>query len=113
MYQHISEQSIYQYFGDDDPDMIRQMVEIIIDTNIKDLKELETFYEQKDYVTIKKRCHKSKPSMSYIGAEDTRNLLESIEADLESSHPINIELQQHLAVIEEELNQFLLGIDQA
>ena len=111
MYQIISEQSIYQYFGDDDPDMIREMIQIILDTNIKDLKELGSFYDEKDYNTIKKRCHKAKPSMSYIGAIKTRKTLEEIEANLESSAPVNDSLQKQILLIESELNTFISRIN--
>ncbi|WP_111669709.1 Hpt domain-containing protein [Algoriphagus litoralis] len=111
MYQIISEQSIYQYFGDDDPDMIREMIQIILDTNIKDLKELGSFYHEKDYNTIKKRCHKAKPSMSYIGAIKTRKTLEEIEANLESSAPLNDSLQKQILLIESELNTFISRIN--
>jgi HPt (histidine-containing phosphotransfer) domain-containing protein len=111
MYQIISEQSIYQYFGDDDPDMIRQMIQIILDTNIKDLKELGTFYEEGDFATIKKRCHKAKPSMSYIGAIKTRKTLEEIESNLENSAPLNNSLQEQIQLIEAELNSFVSAIN--
>lgn len=107
MYKIISEQAIYQYFGDDDPDMIREMIQIILDTNIQDLKELDTFYAINDFKTIKKRCHKAKPSMSYIGAVKTRKLLEDIEANLEDSEGINEKLQAEIRIIESELAQFL------
>jgi HPt (histidine-containing phosphotransfer) domain-containing protein len=111
MYQIISEQSIYQYFGDDDTDMIREMIQIILDTNIKDLKELGSFYDEEDYVTIKKRCHKAKPSMSYIGAIKTRKTLEEIEANLENSAPLNESLQEQIRLIETELNIFVSSIN--
>lgn len=111
MYQIISEQSIYQYFGDDDPEMIREMIQIIIDTNIKDLKELGLFYSDGDFSTIKKRCHKAKPSMSYIGAVKTRKTLEEIEANLENSAVLNKSLQEQLQLIESELNLFISGIN--
>lgn len=107
MYQIISEQSIYQYFGDDDPDMTKEMIQIILDTNIKDLKELNEFYKKKDFDTIKRRCHKAKPTMSYIGALKTRKLLEEIDANLENSSEINSSLQKHLDLIVGELNEFL------
>ncbi|MCS5489608.1 Hpt domain-containing protein [Algoriphagus limi] len=107
MYQYISESSIYQYFGEDDPDMIREMIQIILDTNIHDLEELPHFYHEKDFLTIKKRCHKAKPSMSYIGAVKTRKLLEEIEENLEASQDINEMLQSHLAGIKRELGDFL------
>ncbi|MBN3582225.1 Hpt domain-containing protein [Algoriphagus aestuarii] len=110
MYQIINEQSIYQYFGEDDPEMTREMIQIILDTNIKDLKELDEFYEKKDYLTIKKRCHKAKPTMSYIGALKSRKLLEEIDANLESSENLNKSLQSHLDLIIEELNDFLISL---
>lgn len=111
MYNYISEQSIYQYFGEDDPEMIKEMVQIILETNVKDLQNLEDLYSQSDFLTIKKRCHKAKPSMSYIGAIKTKKILEEIEADLENSHPKSQELQNHLQAIELELNEFLKTID--
>ncbi|WPR77444.1 Hpt domain-containing protein [Algoriphagus sp. NG3] len=107
MYQLISEQAIYQYFGDDDPEMIKEMVQIILDTNIQDLKDLPAFYEKGDFITIKKRCHKAKPSMSYIGAQQTRKILEAIENQPETSHALNEELQDKLILIESELISFL------
>ena len=110
MYQLISEQSIYQYFGDDDLDMVREMIQIILDTNIKDLKELNLFYQNSDYATIKRRCHKAKPSMSYIGAIKTRKTLEEIEANLEGSSELNDTLQLQIRLIETELLRFVSSI---
>jgi hypothetical protein len=107
MYQLISEQSIYQYFGDDDPDMVKTMIQIILDTNIPDLKELTDFYEKNDFVTIKKRIHKAKPTMSYIGALSTKKLMESIEENVQDSLHLNKQLQSNLITIEKELREFL------
>ena len=107
MYQYISEQSIYQYFGEDEPEMIREMVQIILDTNVIDLKELDGFFKQSDFQTIKKRCHKAKPSMSYIGAQKTRKLLEEVENNPAKYQELNESLQAQLIAIEEELKQFL------
>jgi HPt (histidine-containing phosphotransfer) domain-containing protein len=110
MYQLISEQSIYQYFGDDDPEMVKEMIQIILDTNIKDLKELGAYYELGDFASIKKKCHKAKPSMSYIGAMKTRKTLEEIESKLETSQDLNDSLQDQLSIIEEELQKFITAI---
>ena len=110
MYQLINESTIYQYFGDDDLDMVRSMISIILETNIHDLKELNSFYQDKDFETIKKRCHKAKPSMSYIGALSSKKLLEEIEADLENSASLNEKLQENLSIIENELKDFLAKI---
>jgi HPt (histidine-containing phosphotransfer) domain-containing protein len=110
MYQLISPQTIIQYFGDDDKDMLREMVQIILDTNLNDLKQLQPFYDAGDFGTIKKKCHKAKPSMSYVGAVDTRKILEQIEADLENSAPKYKMLLEHIAIIEDELKNFLKTI---
>lgn len=110
MYKLISPQSIYQYFGDDDPELIRDMVTIILETSIQDLRELSSLYEQSDFVVIKKRCHKAKPSMSYIGAISSRKILEQIESDVEDSANLNLELQENLNGIEIELKDFLQNL---
>lgn len=107
MYQLINEKTILQYFGDDDPEMLNEMVQIIIDINIKELKGLDHFYSISDYQTIKKLCHKSKPCMSYIGAQSTKKILEDIESNLENSHQLNETLQSHLVIIEDELTRFM------
>ena len=107
MYQLINEKTILQYFGNDDPVMLREMVQIIIDINLKELKNLNQSYLNADYSTIKKCCHKSKPSMSYIGALKTRKILEDIESDIENSHELYETLQSHLLVIEAELIKFM------
>lgn len=107
MNEFINPQTIFQYFGDDDKEMIREMIQIILDTNLYDLKQLDVHYEEKDYLTVKKKCHKVKPSMSYIGAIDSRKMLESIEADLENSYPIYMSLKRNIEMIEIELKDFL------
>jgi HPt (histidine-containing phosphotransfer) domain-containing protein len=107
MYQLISEKAIYQYFGDDDPEMVTEMITIILNTNLKDLKDMEGLYQQGDFATIKKRCHKAKPSMSYIGALTVRKTLEQIEENLENSHSLHLTLQSQLNIVETELTDFL------
>jgi HPt (histidine-containing phosphotransfer) domain-containing protein len=107
MYQLISPQTIIQYFGDDDNEMLKEMIQIILDTNLTDLKHLDDYYEAKDFASIKKKCHKAKPSMSYVGAIDSRKLLEKIESDLENSYKTYQKLLEHIKIIEVELNDFL------
>ncbi|MDR7128208.1 HPt (histidine-containing phosphotransfer) domain-containing protein [Algoriphagus sp. 4150] len=111
MYKFISTQSIYQYFGEDKPEMIREMIQIILDTNIKDLKELDTYYKLDQYATVNNRCHKAKPTMVYIGAQKTRKILEEIETNPGDFPELNESLQAHLIEIETELNQFLATLN--
>lgn len=107
MYQLINPQTIFQFFGDEDEDMLREMIQIILDTNFQDLKHLDQYYESGDLVMVKKKCHKAKPSMSYVGAMKTRKLLEEIERDLENSYPKYQELLKDLDILDSELRHFL------
>lgn len=107
MYQLISPQTIFQYFGDDDKEMLQEMIQIILDSNLKDLRNMDDLYSSQDWAQIKRRCHKAKPSLSYIGAIQTRKILESIEGDLENSHQHFNELLHDIEIIEKELNTFL------
>lgn len=111
MYHFISEQSIYQYFGEDDLEMIKEMVQIILCTNIRDLKQLDNFKQQDDYTSIQKCCHKAKPTMSYIGALKTKKILEEIEHNHVNFQELNNRLQSHLIEIETELNQFVKALN--
>ena len=83
------------------------MIQIILDSNLQDLKNMEDLYASKDWEMIKKRCHKAKPSMSYIGAIQTRKILEAIESDLENSQNNFSELKSQIGTIEKELHTFL------
>jgi HPt (histidine-containing phosphotransfer) domain-containing protein len=107
MYQLISPQTIFQYFGDDDKEMLQEMIQIILDSNLQDLKNMEELYTAEDWALIKRRCHKAKPSLSYIGAMQTRKILESIESDIENSHQHFDELLHDIEIIEKELHTFL------
>jgi hypothetical protein len=107
MYKLISPQIIFQYFGEDDQEMLREMIQIIMETNLTDLKHLQNFYSESDYEMIKKKCHKAKPSMSYVGALQTRKVLEEIEEDLENSEEKYKILLNQISIIDAELEQFL------
>ncbi len=110
MYQLINPQTIYQFFGDDDEDMLREMIHIILDTNFKDLKHLDQYYDSGDLIMVKKKCHKAKPSMSYVGAMKTRKILEEIEHNLENSYTKYQELLRDLDILDNELRDFLKNL---
>ncbi len=110
MYQHIDEDTIYNYLGRDNQELIEELLGLVISVNLVELQELSDLYQKKDYSTIKKRVHKSKPSLSYIGATKTLELVHKIESELESSAPINTELQEHIILIKKELQEFLASL---
>lgn len=106
-YQFISTEIIYQYFGDDDKEMLLDMINIILSSNLRDLRDMDKAYAEEDFSLIKKRCHKSKPSLSYIGAFETRKLVEEIELNVPHSYELFNTLKLHLIQIETELKNFV------
>jgi len=111
MYRHINVSSIYQYFGEDDTDMIKEMIHIILTTNLKDLKSLPTLFSNGDLLILTKLCHKAKPTMSYIGAHHSKKLLEKIERSPTTSDTIITELAVQINEIEDELKHFLANLE--
>ncbi len=106
-YSYIHTESIYQYFGKENPELVKELVTLIIEVNLEELRSLPDFYQQKDYATIKKRVHKSKPSLGYIGATKTLPLIRSIEAEPENSLENIQNLLEHIEHISSELKSFL------
>ncbi|MHA7128588.1 Hpt domain-containing protein [Algoriphagus namhaensis] len=107
MYQSIDEDTIYNYLGRDNPDLIRELLGLILSVNLRELEELQELYPKEDYSTIKKRVHKSKPSLSYVGASKALELVHQIEEDLENSAPLNEELQAQVKRIRVDIQLFL------
>lgn len=93
--------------GEDNPDLIKQLIGLILDINLLELEELPKYYRRMDIESIKKKCHKAKPSLSYIGAVSTLELVEEIEQNPNDSKPINDILQDNIKMIREELNHYL------
>jgi HPt (histidine-containing phosphotransfer) domain-containing protein len=107
MYTLIHTGTIFHYFGDDS-EMAVQMVEVILETNLKDLMELPALYDNQDFKTIRTRCHKGKSTMSYIGALQVRKILEEIEKEPETAYPQHrTQLHDDLEKVDEELRYFL------
>lgn len=111
MYNFINVKTIHEYLGEDNQDLIIEMVGLILQINLTELEELPQFYKQNDLETIKKRCHKAKPSLSYIGASSTLELIEQIELNLTDSRAINDRLQENIREIREELKHFIQSFE--
>jgi len=108
MYTLIHKDTIFHYFGEDN-EMAIQMVEVIMETNLKDLMKLPELYDRKEYLKIRTRCHKGKSTMSYIGALQVRKLLEEIEKDPKKIYPEHKDqLHHYLQILERELHNFLV-----
>jgi len=105
--QLINQDVIYQHFGKDDPEGIREILELIQGTHLLDLKALTKIYQNGDFSTIKKRCHQAKPSMNYLGAYEVTKTLEEIETQDENSGALIQKLHTQMVILELELAEFL------
>ncbi|UCS95884.1 hypothetical protein KZP23_18660 [Echinicola marina] len=111
MYKLINKDVIFQFLGDN-PELIKPMMEMVLNNNILDLKNLDQFYDQKNYEEVKLKCHKAKSAMGYVGSSQTKKLLQSIELDVRENFPKHkAELKEHIAILETELKKLLGELD--
>lgn len=112
MYKQIKPDMIYHYF-DQDIELIYEIIELVIDLNIQDLKNLMPLYELGEIQAIKQKFHKSKPVLGFLGASGINRLIETIELDIKSQFPKYYdELFQLLRELETDLQSFLKRIHQ-
>jgi hypothetical protein len=103
---------IYHFF-DHDTELIYEIIELVMEISIQDLKNLEHHYENKEFFIIKKKFHKSKPMLSYLGAITVKNNIENIEKNIEKKFPYYYNtLLNQLDSLEKELKIFLEKINQ-
>ncbi len=107
MYKIISKAVIYDFLGDD-PEMIPQMMEMILTGQLPDLKALESLYGEGKLDEVKTRCHRGKSTMGYLGAMEVKQHLQEMENDVQGAFPDkNQQLQVYIAQIEKEVKHFL------
>lgn len=112
MYKQIKPDMIYHYF-DQDIELIYEIIELVIDLNIQDLKNLVPLYDLGEIGAIKQKFHKSKPVFGFLGASDVNGLIETIESDIRGQFPIYYdELLLTLHELEDDLHSFLKKINQ-
>ncbi|MFO7825403.1 MAG: Hpt domain-containing protein [Cyclobacterium sp.] len=112
MYKQIKPDMIYHYF-DQDIELIYEIIELILELNLQDLKNLMPLYQLEEIPSIKQKFHKSKPVFGFLGASEINRLIETIEVDIKNQFPKYYdELLQLLHELEDDLQSFLKKIHQ-
>jgi len=107
MYELINKDVIYQFLGDD-PELIRPMLELVLNNNLKELKNLDELFQSEEYEEVKIKCHKAKSAMGYVGSSHTKKILQAIEIDVKEAYPkMKTDLANDIVKLEEELKHFL------
>ncbi|QDH80658.1 Hpt domain-containing protein [Echinicola soli] len=107
MYELINKDVIFQFLGDD-PELIRPMLEMVLNNNLTELEELDSLYQKGNYDEVRIKVHKAKSAMGYVGASSTKNLLQEIEKDVANTYPKNISaLKAEIEIIKKEISDFL------
>ncbi|MDN3689980.1 Hpt domain-containing protein [Cyclobacterium jeungdonense] len=110
MYKQIKPDMIYHYF-DQDLELIYEIIELVIDLNIQDLKNLMPLYDLGETTAIKQKFHKTKPVFGFLGATGINEHIEKIEADIPGLFPVYYqELLKKLFELEDDLHSFLKKI---
>lgn len=109
MFNYLDKEKIFHFFEEEE--MVFEMLGLILATNIRELKSLRSIYESGDYEKLRKTCHKSKPTMLYLGSSFMRDELEQLEKNIpdqfETLYPAFLEKIQDLEV---EIGDFLREI---
>ncbi|AWW28942.1 hypothetical protein DN752_01670 [Echinicola strongylocentroti] len=110
MYDLINKDVIFQFLGDD-PELIRPMLEMVLNNSLPELDQLDALYQKCDYEEVRIKVHKAKSAIGYVGATSTRKLLQEIEKDVPNVYPKNIHsLKQDIEIIKKEITHFLAEI---
>ncbi|GAB3658486.1 hypothetical protein GCM10028791_31470 [Echinicola sediminis] len=107
MYQLINKDAVFQFLGED-PDFIKPILEIVLNVNLNELKQLDALYEAEEYEEVKIKCHKAKSAMGYVGSSHTKKILQTIELDVINTYPeLKDDLKKDVDLLEVELKHFL------
>ncbi|AGA79524.1 Hpt domain-containing protein [Echinicola vietnamensis] len=107
MYELINKDVIFQFLGDD-PELIRPMLEMVMNNNLTELDELDSLFDEGNYEEVRIKVHKAKSAMGYVGASSTKKMLQEIEKDVPNIYPQNITaLKADIEIIKREISDFL------
>jgi len=107
MYKQIKPDMIYHYF-DQDIELIHEIIELVLELNVQDLKNLMPLYQEGEISQIKKKFHKSKPVFSLLGATNVNKNIVVLEHGLDEQFPEKYAaFLETLEELEQELHSFL------
>lgn len=110
MYTLIEPERIFYFF--DDVDTVNDMLHLILLTNVVELKGLQQIYDSGDYEKTRKTCHKSKPTMLYLGAASVRDSLEKLERNIPTEfNTLYPAFLAELDLLENEIRAFLNDVN--
>lgn len=110
MYKLIDPERIFHFF--DDAETVNEMLHLILLTNVEELKSLQQLYDSGDYEKTRKTCHKSKPTMLYLGAGRMRDSLEKLERNIPEKFNLYYpSFLKELSLLETEIKTFLKDVN--
>jgi len=96
-----------------EPSIMREMVHLFVTQTPFHLEQLAGFIENRDWENIRSMAHHIKPTLSYMGAENMRMILQEIEKMAEEKRDYDqivadfIPLRQRFEVLFVELADYL------
>ena len=96
---------------DGDTDMLKEIVEIFLDTSTSDIRELQEAISSRDSLKVGQKAHSIKGAAANIGAEAVRKIALEIEQSIKAEDSGKIDnlfnnLKRNLRKLEEILNDF-------
>jgi hypothetical protein len=109
MFKYLDREKIFHFFEEEE--MVSEMLGLILATNIRELKNLKSIYDLGDYERLRKTCHKSKPTMLYLGSTYLRDELEQVERNIpEKFEDLYPPFLDKITELEAEIGDFLREI---
>ena len=82
----VSDLKYLKEYSDSDMDFVVEMIELFLDNTPGFVRDLVNALENKEFDTIAKTAHKMKPSMTFMGLSNGKELCVSIEYEAKN-HP--------------------------
>lgn len=80
-------------YSDNDNEFVIEMIELFLENTPDFLKDIENALENQDFDIIAKTAHKMKPSMTFMGLTNGKELCESLEYEAKN-HPFDALLKE-------------------
>jgi HPt (histidine-containing phosphotransfer) domain-containing protein len=98
--------SYIELMADGDDDMIKLLLEKLLDEPAKEMKKMKSFIEEKNYTELQFTAHKMKSTLSFVGSDS----LTSINKKIETIAVTQENIPQLTSLIDDLINGFDIAL---
>lgn len=110
--QKITDLTYLESISMDDEGLVAEMINLFLENSPLMLKNLNAFYEEGDFKKLSAEAHKYKPTLSYMGMENAKEILVEIEESAKSKTNTD-QILEKIRFLEEQCNQAKFELTEA